>query len=231
MGSREKSPAAVSSTEASIRTVEVLPPSKCDEGATVLLVAGLVLLCMVYTVAFERSWGSAVESGETSGGGLMSYQVLFRNLPGNEQRVFREMQEGSLEILRIHGDASTWPDVDALARGGVPPFAPDLLDKSGMRWRLRRSGLVSQYLGVPAAVDSEPAFMLMIQEPDPQTGEKAVAGVVDEEHQLLTDGRLLHVTYWKRPARPSAPDASLEPALRGWVQIRVRTPLEEVTQR
>ena len=75
-----------------------------------------------------------------------------------------------------------------------------------------------------------PAFLILIQEPDPQTGEKPGAGAcVDEEHQLLPDGTLLHVTYWKhaRPIRCAAA-SSLDPALEGWTQIRVKTPFEEL---
>jgi len=70
--------------------------------------------------------------------------------------------------------------------------------------------------------------MIMIVEPDPLTGEKANPAVVDEEHQLLPDGRLLHVTYWEHaPPYPSAAVA-LDPAKAGGLQVRVKTLFEEM---
>jgi len=223
--------ALVSSPAPAIRTVEVVPPSKRGEGIAVLLVGGFILLCVVYTVAFERLGGPTARAAASSKGGLANYQVLFRDLPGGEQRVFRELQEGWLEILRLHGTSGAWPAIEALARADVPPFAPDVLDRSDMRWSFRQDGLVSQYVGVPQAAASLPSFMLSIQEPDPETGEKAAPGTVDEEHQLLPDGRLLHVTYWKRATAKPSSDVALDPAMRGWSQIRIRTPLEEIMQK
>jgi hypothetical protein len=72
--------------------------------------------------------------------------------------------------------------------------------------------------------------MIFIQEPDPTTGEKAVPSVVDEEHQSLPDGTLLHVTYWKGSRDSVAPSIILEPAMDGWLQIRVKSPFEELEQ-
>ena len=69
--------------------------------------------------------------------------------------------------------------------------------------------------------------MISILEPDPETGEKPVPGIVDEEHQLLPDGRLLHVTFWTGRA-DEQPEPIPDPALRGWKQIRVTSPFEEL---
>ena len=207
-----------------LREVVVQPPSLRDEGAWVFMAGVFVLVCVAYTVAFERV-GSADRTGAPSTE-VLPYQVLFRDLPGAQQRTFRAMQEGALEALPRRAVADAWPAVDALAADGIPPFAPDVLDKAGLRWSLRRSGLLWEYVGVPSAPDA-PAFLISIQEPDPVSGEKPVPGVVDEEHRLLPDGRLLHVTYWvgRTDARP---DPILDPALRGWKQIRVASPFEEM---
>ena len=208
-----------------LREVVVQPPSLRDEGAWVFMAAVFVLVCVAYTVAFER-FGVTGRTGAPSTE-VLPYQVLFRDLPSAQQRVFRALQEGALEALPRRAAGTDWPAVDALAADGIPPFAPDVLDKAGLQWTLRRSGLLWQYVGVPSAAPDAPAYLISIQEPDPVTGEKSVPGVVDEEHRLLPDGRLLHVTYWigRTDGRP---DPILDPALRGWKQIRVASPFEEM---
>jgi hypothetical protein len=170
--------------------------------------------------------GPAPIGAAPSNPGLPS-QVLFRDLPSGEQRIFREMQEGAGEALARRATADEWPSVEALAAEGIPPFAADLLDKSHLSWTIRHDGLLWQYVGVPSETTTNPAFLISIQEPDPQTGEKPAPGVVDEEHQLLPDGRLLHVTHWV--GRASArPGPILDPALQGWKQIRVISLFDEM---
>lgn len=213
------------------RTVEVRSPSAADEASSVLLAAAFVVLVVIYVYAFERYGGSAPAPGQQVGSGLLPYQTLFRDLPSEEQRRFREMEEGVQEALRIRGESGRWPAVEALARDGIPPFAPSPTDRRPLRWTLRRSGLVADYVG--AADDaSRPSFLIHIQEPDPVAGEKPPSpSVVDEEHQLLPDGTLLHVTYWKRAGPPPGEGIVGDPARLGWTQIRVRTLLEEMEQR
>jgi hypothetical protein len=209
------------------RVVEVQPPSMRDEGTWVFLSAGLVVLCVIYIVAFER-FGTGGEP-DTSSWALLPYQVLFRDLPSPQQRIFREMQEGATEALAARGRSGDWPAVATLAADAVPPFAADPIEKSGLRWSLQRQGLLSQYVGVPSRPD-DPAYLIAIQEPDPVTGEKAAPGVVDEEHQLLPDGRLLHVTYWVGRAKSVPAGPIPDPARIGWKQIRIKTLFEEIDQ-
>lgn len=216
----------------SLRTVEVESPSAVDEAGWVFLAAGFIVLAMIYVYAFER-YGVGGTNAVSAQRALLPYQILFRDLPDGEQRVFRAMQEGSTEAVRLRADKGSWPSVESLAGEGIPPFARDVLDKSGLRWSSTSEGLVTTYLGVPSAPEMSPAFLIRVQEPDPVTGEKAPAQgpqVVDEEHQLLRDGTLLHVTYWKGPARGLRAEAIADPALEGWQQIRVRTPFEEIEQ-
>jgi hypothetical protein len=214
--------------DARARTVEVLPPSRADEAGWVLLAAGFVVLGVIYTYGFERQ-GMRAPGAVTVGSGLLPYQVLFRDLPSAEQRVFRAMQEGAGEAVRLRGERGKWPSVDELSTAGVPPFARDVLDKSGLRWNGQNDGLFVNYLGVPSATGDTPALLIFVQEPDPVTGEKPPPpSVVDEEHQVLGDGTLLHVTYWKRSAPSSHPGLIIDPAIEGWQQIRVKSPLEEL---
>ena len=219
------------STPDRCRTVEVDSPSPADEGGWVLLAAGFVLLGVIYTYGFEREASLGLSAATASAGGMLPYQVLFRDLPAAEQRTFRAMQEGVGEAVRVRDRHGNWPSVDDLAADGVPPFAPDVLDKAGLRWSGRSDGLFANYLGLPSADRAAPAFLIFVQEPDPVTGEKPPPpSVVDEEHQLLADGTLLHVTYWKRPAAGLYAGLVIDPAIEGWAQIRVSTPFEEMAK-
>ncbi len=213
-----------------VRTVEVVSPSRSDEVGWVAMAAGYILLCMIYVYGFQHEAGPPATLGP-SAGTLLPYQVLFRELPNGEQRMFRAMQEGSNEAVQMRGESGDWPSVGTLAAAGVPPFAPDPLDKGGYRWADSRDGLFVNYLGVPAAPDRGPAFLIVMQEPDPVTGERPSPSVADEEHALLPGGKLLHVTYWKRAG--AEPDAAtvIDPALQGWQQIRVKTLFEELERR
>ena len=67
-----------------------------------------------------------------------------------------------------------------------------------------------------------PSFLILVQEPAPGSAPDPGAANVDEEHQRLPDGMLLHVTYWKHsPARAALVG---DPALEGWQQIRIASP-------
>lgn len=212
-----------------VREVEVRPPRMRDETTWVLLAAGFVVLAVIYTIAFERFGALEREGGAAAAKGLLPFQVLFRDLPSSGQRVFRSMQEGAVEVVSRRGATGAWPTVEDLAGEGIPPFAPDPLDPTALRWEFRSDGLLRQYVGVPTRPDA-PAYLVSIAEPAPEGGERPVQGVVDEEHQLLPDGRLLHVTLWTGPEGSGAGPIP-EPALRGWKQIRITSPFEEMERR
>lgn len=202
--------------------MEVAPPSESDEAVWVFLTAGFVCLCVIYVLIFQLYGGPAARTLNTA----LPYQILFRDLPSPEQRVFRAMQEGVGEAVRLRAGAGTWPAVEALAGEGIPPFAPDVFDKAGLRWEGRNDGLVTTYVGRPSRGSGMPAFLILVVEPAPGTGEQP-APVLDEEHQQLSDGTVVHVTYWKH-ANTDAPAVLADPALRGWQQIRVSNPFQVV---
>ena len=203
--------------------MEVSSSADGDEEVWVFLTAGFICLCVIYTLIFQLYGGPAATTLDTA----LPYQVLFRDLPGGEQRTFRAMQEGAPDAVRLRGREGSWPTVEALATAGIPPFAPDVLDRTGLRWSRRQDGLVTNYLGA-ASRDDLPAFLILVVEPAPGAGEQAVPAVVDEEHQLLADGTLVHVTYWKRVGGPAAPGVVADPALQGWSQIRVSSPFQSL---
>ena len=197
------------------RTVEVGPPSKGNESVSVLLTSGAIVLVALYAIAARTGLGARTEQADN-----LPFQTLFQDLPGPEQRIVRELKEGFTEAKRIRAEQGAWPDPALLARDQIPPFAPDALDREGYRWSKKQERLLVNYLGTPGKEGSA-EYLLVVQEPEPVGGETAAAGVVDEEHELLPDGKLLHVTYWRRKfAGGSAPIFS-RPEVEGWTQVRL----------
>jgi len=209
-----------------IRTVRVPSSTTEDETGWVFLTAAFICLLVIYVLAFQVYEGPR----SVTRGGTLPFQVLFRDLPSGEQRIFREMQEGLAEALRIRTTSGAWPAVGELATLGTPPFAADPLDRSGLQWTQRLDGLRIEYVGIPSTGMAVPAFLIQIVEPEPVGGERANSSVADEEHQPLPDGTLLHVTYWKR-VPPSVSNGLInDPALEGWKQIRVKSPMDELLE-
>jgi hypothetical protein len=245
-------------SQPAVRTVEIAPPSARGETWNVLRAAALIVLATwIYiadTAAPAGSRAGAAAPGETvagaggaagriggPGGGdardLMPYQRLFRGLGGDDQRLFRELQEGLLEAENVRSSTRRWPAPGTLAARGIPPFA-DAAGRGGRRlyrWQLRQEGLIVNYLGIPAD-RRDPAFLLLVQEPDagaPADGSQAT----DEVHHRLADGTLLHVSVWLRQAMAAAgragaagppavaddpgrdPGVIAVPYARGWTQV------------
>jgi hypothetical protein len=257
-----------SASRSAVRTVEIGPPSARAETWNVLRAGALIALVTWIYVAdttapagsgagLDRGAGAAAASvavaarGTTAaatatevrgaeGRDLLPYQRLFRTLEGEDQRLFRELQEGLIEAENVRSSARRWPAPAALAAQGIPPFAgaPGRGGRRNYRWQLRQEGLIVNYLGMPADA-RDPAFLLLVQEPDPQAAASGVlAQTTDEVHHRLADGTLLHVSTWMHPA-PGAPplpvlnprgvadaprgDPGLiaEPYARGWIQLLI----------
>jgi hypothetical protein len=248
-------------SQPAVRTVEIAPPSARTETWNVLRAAALILLATWIYIAdtaapagsgaggaapgSPRESGAPGLAGASGRGGmtggdardLMPYQRLFRGLDGEDQRLFRELQEGLLEAENARSSTRRWPAPGTLAGRGIPPFA-DAAGRGGRRfyrWQLRQEGPIVNYLGLPAD-RRDPAFLLLVQEPDPGapadgslpggpaggagqaqgaraiTGGAAVAGAAgaqatDEVHHRLADGTLLHVSIWLREAPAAAAGA------------------------
>jgi hypothetical protein len=239
-----------------LRSVEIVPPSAAAETANVLRVAALIVLASwIYIADTGRditadlspaSAQAAAATGVAPGNGvardLMPYQRLFISLGSSEQRMFRELQEGLLEAENARGSArggggggGQWPAPAVLAAQGVPPFA-DAADPRHprYRWEMRHDGLYVGYLG-EAAEAGAPAYLLLVQEPDPQAPADPAAPPAgapnDEVHHRLADGTVLHVGIWMHAAGPSGPAAAgyagdallAAPYARGWTQLLAGT--------
>jgi hypothetical protein len=257
-----------------VRTVEIGPPSARAETWNVLRAGALIaLVTWIYIVDTTEPDGSgaglkggagaaaasvaAAATGTTAaatrGGAeardLLPYQRLFRTLEGEDQRLFRELQEGLIEAENVRSSARRWPAPAALAAQGIPPFAdaPGRGGRRNYRWQLRQEGLIVNYLGMPADA-RDPAFLLLVQEPDPRApaagpaqpasagagapargteAASAASGVLaqttDEVHHRLPDGTLLHVSTWMLAGAASRDDPGLiaEPYARGWNQLLI----------
>jgi hypothetical protein len=155
--------------------------------------------------------------------GLLPFQKLVADAPSNDQRMFRELQEGLLEAERLRGSSGAWPPPAALADTGIPPFAHDPTAKGpAYRWVLTRRGAFVNYRGTPAAPGA-PTWLLHVQEPLPGTLPDTAAE--DEEHHRLPDATMLHISVWTRADGERLSPALVQvPQAEGWTQWRIKTP-------
>lgn len=203
-----------------IRTVEVLPPSARTETSGVLRAAGGIVVVVLLFVTLQAKDGAvrvrSLSSGEPT--------VAFADLPPADQRIVRALQEGLVEAENQRGLSGEWPSVQQLASEGIPPFAPDPLDRAGYTWAFARQGTVVNYTGVPAAGSDRPSFLALILEPDPGTPIDPGAST-DEIHHKLRDGTMLHVSIGRGPrlADLGEPWPAL-PTQAGWARVSLQRP-------
>jgi hypothetical protein len=201
----------------SVRTTEIRPPSIRAETVGVLKAALAVVLL---SAAYVLRPSLPVSSDGAVSPGLLPYQRLVGEATVGEQRIFRELQEGLLEAERIRTTSGQWPDVQALAALGVPPFAADPTQKTQYTWSSVRQDWVVNYLGIPSDPMS-PAWVLVVLEPEP--GAPPDPAPTDETHHRLIDGTTLHVSVWAIPEqkRGSGFAALRLPQNEGWTQLLV----------
>jgi len=157
--------------------------------------------------------GSATESQRN----LLPFQKLIADRPPDEQRMFRELQEGLLEAEAMRSATNAWPAAQALADGGIPPFAADPTRRLAYDWKLLRTGTLINFLGVPRS-GGAPAWLLVVQEPEP--GVPPDQNFEDQEHHRLLDGTMLHVATWVRAdSRVQADRPVRMPQAEGWTQL------------
>ena len=198
--------------DAVIRPVPVGPMSARAELLFVLRVAmAIVVVTWIFLAAHFT------ESGATGRRNLLPFQKLIADRPGDEQRVFRELQEGLLEAEAARSVSGTWPDTPALAANGIPPFAIDPTRHSTYEWSRLQARAVINYLGIPAAAGS-PAWLVLITEPQP--GVPPDQAFEDEEHHRLANGAMLHVSVWVHAGGTSITRKIISmPQSEGWTQL------------
>lgn len=184
--------------------------------------AELLLVVRAAMATAVGVWIYLASTASTLGGGadqrnLLPFQKLIANRPAGEQRTFRELQEGLLEIEVGRSASGAWPATDALSADGVPPFAPDPTRRLQMTWQRLESRTIVNYLGVPMATDG-PAWLLLVQEPEP--GVPPDQTFEDEEHHRLANGTMLHVSTWMhQDGRNVGKRLVRLPQAEGWMQL------------
>jgi hypothetical protein len=211
-----------------LREVAIAPPSMRHELLTVVRVAMAIVFGVWLYLANSPFAASGSDASQRS---LLPYQAFIRDRGPDEQRMFRELQVGLLEAETVRSMSGAWPTADALAADGVEPFALNpAVRGSRHSWRLLRDGRFVNYVGVPqqstGAGQSDraagPAWLLLIQEPDPAAPEVFRA---DEEHHQLVDGSVLHVSLWSLPdARRVSATLTRAPQFEGWTQLYAAGP-------
>lgn len=199
-----------------MRLIEVAPPSRSGENGIVLRLALAVALAMLFVISARRR---ATAVGELP---LMQFQRRFADLPAPLQRDDRELREGFLEAARARIKDGQWPEPEKLAADGVPPFANDGVDGKVRDWQLVQERRLSLYFGFARDGVERPALLLQVIESAPGDLESRDPNTpIDEEHQRLADGTLVHVTTWYRDANAAAAggDGSFRPEMAGWTQM------------
>jgi hypothetical protein len=198
-----------------VRDVEISALSARDEFISVARAAmAITAIVWIYLAnnPFPAGGGSLLQRA------LLPYQKIVQSLPGEEQRMFRELQVSLLEAENIRSMEGQWPDAERLAADGIEPFAPNPTARGATyRWQLVRSGFFVNYLGVPDD-ETSPAWLVLVQEPDPKGPPELFQD--DQEHHRLLDGTILHVSIWHHPDRKRfVPKAVQVPQNEGWIQL------------
>ena len=182
-------------------TPTTLVSSGGRERAGVLGLAALVVLAIAVYLALKSS---AVES--PGAGSLLPYQELAATLINADQTMFADLTKQMLEIEALRAAQGRWPDAGRLE-------AP-----AGFRWTTSREGYFLNYLATPTDDGSAAAWLLVIQEPDPQAPTDPAPN--DETHHRLPDGTVLHVSIWTHRFGGQIDRAFVrQPERNGWTQV------------
>lgn len=182
---------------------------------------------MVARAAFHIVfWSALVVSAETHDAGQAAsasapspFERRLTELAPEDQRLYRAIREGVLEAERRRSATGRWPSAADLAREGVPPFAPDPIDRARFTWAFARTGTAVNYVGTPSAGAARESFIVIVAEPDPGTAPDPNAQI-DEVHHRLADGSMIHVTIWMGPpVDPSSRAVSVLAPDQGYKQI------------
>ena len=188
--------------------------SVARERVTILALAGLVVTIVGGYLLFRSS-----ALGDAAGASLTPFQMLVRDLVGPEQLMFGRLQQAVSEAEAIRAQTARWPEPSALT--GLPALLPtgdESTPSPAYKWTRTQEGFVVNYLALPSDDDAAAAWLLRIQEPDPNTPVDVAPN--DEVHHRLPDGTVLHVTIWThRFGGRVSPAFALQPELTGWTQL------------
>jgi hypothetical protein len=190
--------------------------------AELLLVVRVAMTIAIGVSIYLGAQPATFGRGAAGTNNLLPFQRLIADQSPEEQRIFRELQEGLLEAETARSTSGSWPQVQSLAAGGVPPFATDPTQRESYRWQLLQRGAIVNYLGIPAGANA-PAWLVMVQEPEP--GAPPDPAGEDEEHHRLGNGTMLHVSIWVHPeGRKIAASVVRVPQIEAWIQLYAVSP-------
>ena len=179
----------------------------------------VVRAAMVIAIGVWMYLASAASSGASGQGqrNLLPFQKLIADRTPEEQRTFRELQEGLLEAEATRAMTNAWPPPQALGDVGIPPFAVDPTQRQTYAWTLLQNKTIVNYIGIPKG-GTGPEWLVLMLEPEP--GIPPDQTFEDEEHHRLSSGAMLHVSTWVRTdGRASADRAVRLPQAEGWTQL------------
>ena len=152
-------------------------PSGGRESTRVLGLAAVVVLAVAVYLALKSS---ALETPGAAS--LLPYQELVATLVGADQAMFADLTKQVIDVEGMRAVEGQWPD------------AGRLKVLTGFTWTASREGYFLNYLATPGGDPSAAAWLLVIQEPDPQAPVDPAPN--DETHHRLADGTVLHVAIW-----------------------------------
>ena len=123
---------------------EVVVASHPAGRETVYLLLAILVILLLMALRF-----SLLDKGEDRKG-LKSYQIADIRLKSQAPALYRALAGSARDILFLHEDEGSWPDVEDLRQEGIPPFAPELLPAGlrGFHWEIHQSPGVVDYFGV-----------------------------------------------------------------------------------
>jgi hypothetical protein len=171
------------------------------ERAGVLGLAALIVVTVAVYLALKAS-----SLGTLGAGTLLPYQALVATLVSSDQAIFADLQRQMVDVEAMRAAGGAWPEAAKLAN--LPAYT----------WTASREGYFVNYLATPAEDVSAAAWLLMIQEPDPQAPPDPAPN--DETHHRLPDGTVLHVSIWAhRFGGQVARKFVRQPEAAGWTQV------------
>jgi len=176
-------------------------PSGGRESTRVLALAAMVVVAIAIYLALKSS---ALESPGAAS--LLPYQELVATLVGADQATFAVLTRQMIDVEGLRAAEGRWPDAGRLT--SLPGFT----------WTASREGYFLNDLATPAADAAAAAWLLVIQEPDPQAPPDPAPN--DETHHRLPDGTVLHVSIWTHRFGGQIDRRFVrQPERSGWTQV------------
>jgi hypothetical protein len=167
-------------------------------------VLGLAALVVVGVAVYLALKSSALES--PGAGNLLPYQELAATLVSADQTMFADLSKHMVDVEAMRAAGGQWPE------------AGQLKSLESFTWTASREGYFVNYLATPAGDVSAAAWLLVIQEPDPQAPIDPAPN--DETHHRLPDGTVLHVSIWTHRFGGQIDRKFVrQPERTGWTQV------------